>query len=330
MGSAKPGQTADWDTYLERYTADGYVIVPQLLDVHEDISPVIGEYDALINRLARGWLESGMIASFDPDKPLLTRLINLLEKSDGACFQSLDISLPLVGTIQHDTPMHHGQAVFDLIRNSKLLGGVEKFIGPEIYSNPVQHMRFKAPERCLTEQTRGSNTLIAQTFWHQDLGVIEPDADSSNILSVWIPILDTDEDNGCLIVAKGSHHGGLARHCRTASRNGIPEELVTGERVALPMRAGDVLFLNKCTMHASLPNRGNGLRWSADLRYNPIGEHTGRAWFPGFLCRSRSNPEAELRDASAWAARWRETRASLVNQDLSSQNRWSPLDPLCA
>ena len=56
------------------------------------------------------------------------------------------------------------------------------------------------------------------------------------------------------------------------------------------MEPGDVLFLNKLTMHASLPNLSEDVRWSVDVRYQP----TGRPWFPGFVAQSRSAPESVL------------------------------------
>ena len=52
------------------------------------------------------------------------------------------------------------------------------------------------------------------------------------------------------------------------------------------MEPGDVLFLNKLTMHASLPNLSEDVRWSVDVRYQPTGEPTGRPLVPG-LCRSK-------------------------------------------
>lgn len=42
-----------------------------------------------------------------------------------------------------------------------------------------------------------------------------------------------------------------------------------------------------------------------DLRYNPIGQHSGREAFPGFVARSRANPDSELDDPKVWASIWR-------------------------
>ena len=74
------------------------------------------------------------------------------------------------------------------------------------------------------------------------------------------------------------------------------------------MQRGDVLFLTKLTLHASHANNSDAVRWSLDLRYNPIGQPTGRGAFPGFVARSRRQPETELRDPAEWAQLWYDAR----------------------
>ena len=38
--------------------------------------------------------------------------------------------------------------------------------------------------------------------------------------------------------------------------------------------------MHKHTIHGSLPNVSDEIRWSLDLRYNPTGQPTGRPEFP--------------------------------------------------
>lgn len=315
-------------SHLSFFDRDGYVIVEGLLDLERDLQPVIEEYGTLANRLAKAYLSEGELSDYEAIGPIPDRLLQLISATDANCFQALDISLPLEQDIESDTPMHCGPAVFGLLRNQRLLDAVEQFIGPEIYSNPVQHIRTKPPEVTIPEEVRG-HTLLGKTFWHQDLGVMTPDADGSGVLSVWVPMIDVSEDEGCLVVVPGSHRNGLVTHCRTASFNGIRDEDL-GRPLALPMAAGDVLFLNKLTQHASLSNTSSRLRWSFDLRYNAIGEPTGRPWFPGFVARSREDPEAEMSDFAEWAATWGEARAILAGCERPRFNRWDSDDPLCA
>jgi hypothetical protein len=110
----------------------------------------------------------------------------------------------------------------------------------------------------------------------------------------------------------------------------IPEKLMTEEFVALPMQPGDVLFMHRKTKHRGLPNLSREVRWSFDLRYQPIGQPTGRRWFPGFVARSRLHPETELTSASAWAESWREARRRLAHSGDVEFNRWIQGDPRCA
>ena len=234
------------------------------------------------------------------------------------------ICLPQKG-VAPETLVHCGPAAFGLLTNPRLLDAVEAIVGPEIYSNPTQHVRIKPPEGCLA----GGDTIvgeIARTVWHQDLGTVMPEADASRILTVWIAITESNRENGCLLVAPGSHRRGLAPHCHDPqsnySRQAIPERLVGNRRVALEMDPGDVVFLTKLTMHASLPNLSEDVRWSVDLRYQPTGEPTGRPWFPGFVARSRAAPQSVLSDPATWAGLWHHARERLAAQPTPSFQRW--------
>ena len=77
-----------------------------------------------------------------------------------------------------------------------------------------------------------------------------------------------------------------------------------------------MLLFHRLNCHSSLPNNSDNIRWSFDLRYNPTHEPTGRTAFPGFVARSRANPETELHDPLAWHRSWLEARANMstINQ----------------
>ena len=74
----------------------------------------------------------------------------------------------------------------------------------------------------------------------------------------------------------------------------------------------------------------NEVRISFDIRYNPVGQPTGRGVFPGFVARSASSPDSELHDAAIWHEMWKDTRDSLARGEQSSFNRWDADDPSCA
>ena len=89
--------------------------------------------------------------------------------------------------------------------------------------------------------------------------------------------------------------------------------------------------MHKHTIHGSPPNVSDRIRWSLDLRSNPIGQPTGRPEFPGFVARSRLDPESELRDPEAWAGLWRGARDRLAAQPAAKPaHRWRGTEPGCA
>jgi ectoine hydroxylase-related dioxygenase (phytanoyl-CoA dioxygenase family) len=98
----------------------------------------------------------------------------------------------------------------------------------------------------------------------------------------------------------------------------------------VPLRKGSALFMHRRTIHSSLPNVSDRIRWSFDLRYHPIGQPTGRSVFPGFVARSKSRPEAELHDPEQWYLMWKDTRDSLARSEQPKFNRWDGQDPTCA
>jgi ectoine hydroxylase-related dioxygenase (phytanoyl-CoA dioxygenase family) len=174
---------------------------------------------------------------------------------------------------------------------------------------------------------------MGATHWHQDNGVVLPVADNTEILTVWMPLRRAGIEHGCLQLVPGSHRRGLMVHCPSGPGGlEVPERVASrAGAIALPMEPGDVLFLDKLTLHGSLPNRSKEVRISLDLRYNPIGQPTGREAFPGFVARSRSAPHTELRDPSEWARSWILARQRLADAAEDRPfNRWSADSPACA
>jgi hypothetical protein len=317
---------------VRQFNEEGYLVVDDLLDVQLDIQPVVDEYTRLVDTLAKRWYAEGKLPSPYADLSFWERLLKIMESDQAAeIYPHLDISLPQVG-IKADTPIHTGPAAFALLRSPRLLDAVESLIGPEIYSNPVQHVRIKMPERVVPEDKR-NHPMAATTDWHQDQGVVLPEADESHILTVWLPLTDASVEMGCLALVPRSHRELLA-HCPAGSTHGglhIPDQLLRPtESVPVPVKRGGVLFMHRRTMHSSLPNKSDRIRWSFDLRYNPTDQPTGRPAFPGFVARSRRDPASELRDPKKWTTLWHAARARLAQQEKTTFNRWTEGAAVCA
>jgi len=324
--------TISFALQLEQFERDGYLVVRDAIDPVLWLDPILGEYEGVLDRLADELLAAGRISSLHRDLPFGERFIEICSESNETNAQYFDFSLPQVN-IQHDTPMWHGPAVFRMLRCPELLDLVECFIGSEVYSNPVQHVRIKVPEaREPRDPTTGALKMGA-TNWHQDNGVVLPEADDTQILTVWFPLRHAGIEHGCLQVVPGSHRQGLMTHC-PAGPGGlqVPQSVALRDgAIPLPMNPGDLLFIHKLTLHNSLPNLSNEIRISFDLRYNPIGQPTGRGAFPGFVARSRLAPESELRDPDEWARMWVAARRQLADAGQERPfNRWSPDAPACA
>ena len=316
---------------VAQFEDQGYLVVEQLFDPVADLDPIIEEYKGVLNRLTEDLYSKGEISSLHAELPFSKRLIKIYQESGKVHAQYFDFSLPQ-GGVKFDTPMWVGKAVFSALSNPRLLDAVESIIGPEIYSNPVQHVRIKPPEH-LTPRNEDGVIQLGATPWHQDNGVVLPEADDTNILTVWFPLLDAPIEAGPLQVIPYSHNDGLRTHCPGGVGGlAIPDQLLEMDRtVPIPLKRGDVLFLTKRTCHSSLSNVSDNIRWSFDLRYNPIGQATGRGAFPGFVARSRSNPESELHDAAAWADLWRATRHRMAAENSNERfNRWDANALVCA
>jgi phytanoyl-CoA hydroxylase len=314
---------------LSQFDERGFVVIKNLLDPQRDLQPLITDYSDLLSELVEQAKKEGRLTSDYRDLPFSQRFAKIFSELDGSWYQNFDITLPQ-SKIDENTPIHLSEAVFNLLRNPRLLDAVEMFIGPEIYVSPVQHARIKPPEKLISAAQQ--NAIIIRTAWHQDQGVILPEADETKILTVWLPVMDATEENGCLCVVPGSHRRDLITHCPGVQLH-IPDPLLTNlarAALPLPMKAGSVIFMHRRTVHASLENRSNAIRWSFDLRYQPVGLPTGRPAFPGFVARSRKNPESVLNDYRVWGKLWEDARKRLARQSLPSFNRWSSDSPACA
>jgi phytanoyl-CoA hydroxylase len=312
---------------LDHFHEHGYVVIEDVLD-KATLQSLRDDYEATLDEMANRWYAEGVIPSTFSDLPFGQRAAQVISYLNDMQYLHFDIALPNGYKLTEETPIHLSEPVFKLLTHPRLLDYVEMFIGPEIYANPIQHVRIKPPQNL--NRSEKPNGLVTRTGWHQDQGVARPDADQTDMLTVWIAITDATEENGCLCVIPGSHRTGLVTHC-TAKGVVIPEALLESEGIALPIRSGSAIFMHRLTKHASLNNDSNSIRWSFDLRYQPTGQPTGREEFPGFVARSRSNPESVLTDHRDWADLWRGARSRLALEPSGiKSHRWTGNDPACA
>ena len=302
---------------IDRFETQGYLVV-------EDVLPHPRRRCARIRRPARRAL-CGLAARGPRARRAGDFRRQLLAAYRAGCdwFQPMDISLP-GDAIRADTPMHFGPAVFDIVTAPRLLDLVEDLIGPEITSNPIQHVRIKPPATDL----RGDEIRahITATDWHQDRGVALPRPTSTSMVTVWCAITDATVENGCLQVIPGSH--AMLPHCpktQTAHRRrlhrrstAIPLPVQGGRRGAVP--PADPACL------AGQPTTGSaGPSTSASTR--PDSHRAGA--FPRFH-RPQRRASRHRAARLARGVRCGSARARLAAPHISTFTGWSSDAPHCA
>ncbi len=309
---------------ITAFRSSGYLVVEDVLDARL-LDDLKAEYTALLDGLYAVWMREGRVRP-DQDLDFWTKLL-VAYRAGCDWFQPMDISLP-GDRIQSDTPFHIGPAVFDLLTTHRILDIVEDLIGPEIMSNPIQHVRLKPPaNQLLATEVRAH---VGGTDWHQDRGVAHESADRTDMITVWVAMTDATIENGCLIVLPKTAEQQMLPHCpktQTAIADGFIDE---DGAIPTPVSAGGIVLLDPLTPHTALPNVSKNFRWSFDLRYHVTGQNSGREHFPSFVARSREDPASELRDWRALRDMWNETRDRLAGAPHIPLHRWESGAPFCA
>lgn len=305
------------DEQLQQFEQEGYVAVEGVLG--EDIlAQVIAELTEEVDSRARELVAGGELSQTFEEYPFETRLAKISAETD-----------KVARSIWHGGLT--GPAFFNLITYPRLLDVAEQLCGPELVASSVYRLRPKIP-----------NYNYGAVPWHQDSGYFEPYCDNSLVLTVWVPLVDADVDNGCLWVLPRAHQGAVLRHKRHESKSYlmIPDEEIPGrdQAVPVPVKKGGVLLMTNRTPHVSFENNTDIVRWSMDLRYQSAAlptnavierlsgesvpnaeEGVPMACYPpeaDFLVRSRQRPQSVVQDAAEFHRLRREHSGPAVT------NRW--------
>ncbi|XP_077969132.1 phytanoyl-CoA dioxygenase domain-containing protein 1 homolog isoform X1 [Styela clava] len=248
----KPGQLNEGE--LEQYFERGFVVVNNLLDTSL-LDKAREAVNRLVDDLANRLFDAGKIKNKHEDKGFFERLTYLDKEFPGAA-----IVLLKGGVLPKEFK--------DLWSCDVLLNVVEQLIGPEIAGHPLWNLRTKIPE---------NEELTVP--WHQDNAYLEPCSLEVLQATAWIPLLDANEKNGCMVMASGGHKPGTTATHKCCSGGTwyveIPEVELT-DKLCIDMKKdlivcevpyGGVLFLNNAIPHKSLQNHSDKIRYSLDLRW---------------------------------------------------------------
>ena len=266
---------------------DGLLIAPNVL-TDADLQPVIDDISAIIDERAKRYKAEGKIQDTFDGEPFETRLARLTKQ-----YPLIASNIDIMQTMR--------EPMFRFLLNDNLLDAVESLVGGEIICNPIQHLRAKMP---LYVQPKADGYLDGVP-WHQDVAVTWEEADVSDIITCWIPLVDATLERGCMEVMPGIVDRGYIEHQKeggtTIRPDLFPNEVKT-KTAECPK--GGVVFMSQYTPHKGLPNESEVVRWSLDLRYQKTGTPTGRPFWPDFVVRSRSNPASVQDSYQQWCDRW--------------------------
>ena len=224
---------------VDSYRDQGYLLLRQAIKP-TDLASVRALISLLVDRHAGQLYQAGKISCLYEDEPFGQRLALINQQAElGASLWDL-------------TRAFDGPQLFHLICHPVILDSLESLLGAEIAWTGSYVTRLKLP--------RNEGTVFP---WHQDSQYYGQATQHLHVVSLWIPLVDVAEDNGCLYVIPGSHKWNLLK----GQVHTWEEMEQRGQPVALPMRPGDILLLSNLTFHTSKPNNSNNVRWSVDQRY---------------------------------------------------------------
>jgi ectoine hydroxylase-related dioxygenase (phytanoyl-CoA dioxygenase family) len=210
---------------VSRFHDEGFLAIPRLTD-EEDVAFLRASYDRIFaERAGRNVGDQFDLAGTDEE--------------------GKEAALPQILHPAHYAPeMNNSRLLVIATRVARQL------LGPDA-SCEIAHAIFKPPQRG------------AETPWHQDASYWSP-ALRYNSISIWVPLQEATEENGCMQFVPGSHRHDVFMH---RSMNNDPRihalELAPEERyrtaafVSCPLPAGGATFHGPYMLHHTGPNRSS-------------------------------------------------------------------------
>ena len=292
---------------------DGFLRVRNVLNFNKDLKPILNDMEYVMDNLVHKFAPEHMkekIFKYNFRKKYT--YISKLKIYD--LDQYFNTRLPR-DHVKKDSDYFASQSLWNLINHKKILDVVEKLLGPEILSNPVQNTRIKQPENKLPKHSVHDG-LSGRTPWPQDAAVLSSLGQRlTDMVTVWIPFTKTTKKNGCMITVKEINKLGLLNHI-SGYRGQVEikdSKLLNNYKpVFLEANVGDIIILHKHSIHCSLPNRSNDFRISADLRYNRAGTPSGRKPLPNFYVRSKNKKNITIHNYKQWIALWEKAKNKCI------------------
>ena len=261
---------------IESYNEDGFLVLDGLFDPSE-LQILYDDFNNIVGNWADTYYEQGQLSNLFEDDPFEHRLFSIYQAMEGNCHELLSAV----------SGKRKTAGMFYVMTLHQILNVVESIIGSEILVHPQFNARAKLPD--------GKSVVP----WHQDLGYLHKNAEDTFMVNFWLPLVDATVENGCLEIIRGSHNYGIIPY-NNGAEDLVPESIPRGEVVCCPISVGSVLMIQHKTVHRSMPNFSDHIRWSLDIRYSDPRLPTGRDSIPGFIARSIESPESIAKSHHDW------------------------------
>lgn len=146
----------------------------------------------------------------------------------------------------------------DFAQDERILSLIEDIVRPgiAIYSAKLATKMPRSAEVC---------------HWHQDDAYYVQNSLSDTRCSIWAPLQDAHEDNGCMKVVPGSHKGALQEHAHkdwgTCRLSMDEASLDLSRAIPVPVRAGDMVIFSARLWHSSAHNDTDQIRRAFIVSY---------------------------------------------------------------
>lgn len=230
---------------LQQFSEEGYLVLSGLLCPDR------------VDRLARAWeaiRDHGIRSQPDTDTTRHPVLRNILASTEG---YNEAVGGKVSLHIEHAFRYH--REFRDLVYDDALVGIAESVLGDDV--------------RLLDDQFYYKPAHFGGlTHWHRDSDYFL----SVPVLTLWVPLDDVDQDNGCLIAVPQSHKQTFVGI--TSTLQGVAPDPTSLERlykvdqalvqtVSIAMKRGDGLLIHRDLLHCSFENRSGRERKSYLIEY---------------------------------------------------------------
>lgn len=279
--AAQPRLSAD---QVAHFRTEGYLIVNDIF-APADLEPLRGELVARIDEKVRELSQAGKLTDAHAAEPFerrATRIYRDSKENGEAILRHLE------GKAGGG---YAGQEMFRVIIHPKLLAAIECLVGTEIVASSVYRIRPKVP---------GLGRGVVP--WHQDSGYFAQHCDQNLIVTCWIPLVDANEQNGCMKILPRAHKQGILTHHHGGNAHFLVIEdkdlpFTPARAITAEVPLGGAVLMTNMTPHCSTPNYSDVIRWSLDLRYQSADVPNNLGLWPSMDAVADNDPSAKIQMA---------------------------------